>query len=184
MKKCVGKLKTIPLIVGLWSIYRMFFSSPRKYGTISPKALLIPPYTGNWKNIRIEDDVYIGPNSHISATNASVIIKSHCAIAEGLTIHTGNHARILGFFVTAITDELKPEGYDKDVVIENDVWIGCNVTILCGVTVGRGSTIAAGSVVTKDVPPYTLVGGVPAKVIKKIWTEEEILMHEKQLYKK
>lgn len=55
---------------------------------------------------------------------------------------------------------------EKPIVIEDDVWIGANVTILGGVTVGRGAVIAAGSVVTKDVEPYAIVGGVPAKLIR------------------
>jgi acetyltransferase-like isoleucine patch superfamily enzyme len=54
----------------------------------------------------------------------------------------------------------------KSVVIEDDVWIGGRVNILAGVTVGRGSVVAAGAVVTHDVPPYSVVAGVPAKVIK------------------
>ena len=54
----------------------------------------------------------------------------------------------------------------KEIAIEDDVWIGANVTVVGGVTIGRGAVIAAGSVVTKDVPAYAIVGGVPAKVIK------------------
>ena len=70
-------------------------------------------------------------------------------------------------FHNDITEATKPKGLDKKVVIEEDVWIGSRVTILMGVTVGRGATIAAGSVVTKSFPPYSLVAGVPAKLIKK-----------------
>lgn len=109
-------------------------------------------------------------------------MKNNCALAEGLTVHTGNHARIPGLFVTDITEKNKPSGYDMDVVIENDVWIGSNVTLLSGVHIGRGATIAAGAVVTKDVLPYCIVGGVPAKFIKFYWTVEEIILHEKKLY--
>lgn len=69
------------------------------------------------------------------------------------------------------------------MVIESDVWIGCNVTILKGVTIGRGSVIAAGAVVAKSCPPYSIVGGVPAKVIKERFTEEEIRKHEDILLK-
>ena len=68
--------------------------------------------------------------------------------------------------------------YDQDVVIDEDVWIGCNVTILKGVTIGRSSIIAAGSLVVKDVPSYSIVRGVPAKVFKKKWSDEEIEIHD------
>ena len=67
------------------------------------------------------------------------------------------------------------------VFIESDVWAGTNVTILKGVTIGRGSIIASGAVVTKSVPPYSIVGGVPAKVLKKRFDEETIEKHEKLL---
>jgi acetyltransferase-like isoleucine patch superfamily enzyme len=62
---------------------------------------------------------------------------------------------------------IKEQGVKREFVkIEDDCWIAANTVILAGVTIGRGSVIAAGSVVTKDVPPYSIVGGVPAKVIK------------------
>ncbi len=57
-----------------------------------------------------------------------------------------------------------------EIVVEDDAWIGANSVILCGVCVGRGSVIGAGSVVTKDVEPYTVVAGNPAKVIKRLPT--------------
>lgn len=60
------------------------------------------------------------------------------------------------------------------VNIGSDVWIGSNVTILGGLTIGNGSIIATGAVVTKDVPPYSIVGGVPAKLIRKRFSEERI----------
>lgn len=66
-------------------------------------------------------------------------------------------------------------GYSKgDINIGNDVWIGANATILDGITIGDGAVIAAGSVVTKDVLPYRIVGGNPAKVIKLRFTEDQI----------
>ena len=133
-------------------------------------------------NIFVYDHVGIGPHASLSTPNAKIIIKGNCAIAEHLTIHTGNHARLIGQFVTDITDANKPSGYDKDVIIEKDVWIGANVTILAGVHIGRGATVAAGAIVNRDVQPYSIVGGVPAKVIKFYWTVEEILEHEAKLY--
>lgn len=76
----------------------------------------------------------------------------------------------------------KRDDDDLPVVIEDDSWIGCNVTILKGVTIGRGAIVSAGSLVTKDVPRYAIVGGVPAKVIKYRFSEEQIVEHEKVLY--
>ena len=73
---------------------------------------------------------------------------------------------------------------DAPVTIEDDVWAGCNVTILKGVTIGRGSVIAAGAVVTKSCPPYSKIGGVPAKILKFRFTVDEVIEHEKALYPK
>lgn len=87
-------------------------------------------------------------------------------------------------YVTDITEKSKPIGFDKDVIIEEDVWIGCNVTLLAGVTIGRGTTVAAGAVVSKSMPPYCICGGVPAKFIKFYWTIDQILEHEAKLYPK
>ena len=66
-------------------------------------------------------------------------------------------------------------GYSKgDIIIKNDVWIGVNCTILDGITIGNGAVVAAGSIVTKDVPPYAIVGGNPAKIIKYRFSKEII----------
>lgn len=66
-------------------------------------------------------------------------------------------------------------------VIEDGVWCGANVTILKGVTIGRGSVVAAGAVVTKSCAPYSIIGGVPAKLIRMRFTPEQILEHERLL---
>jgi serine acetyltransferase len=61
-----------------------------------------------------------------------------------------------------------------DIIIENDVWIGATTTIMSGVKISNGAVVAAGSIVTKDVPPYAIVAGNPAKVVKYRFTEEQI----------
>jgi acetyltransferase-like isoleucine patch superfamily enzyme len=62
---------------------------------------------------------------------------------------------------------IKEQGVKKEfITIEDDCWIAANSVILAGVTIGKGSVVAAGSIVTKDIPPYSVVAGVPARVIK------------------
>lgn len=161
------------------------FKGKSQFGACDSSVILTPPiYVNRSKNVFFGQRMSIGPNAFISAYNAKFICKGNCAIAENLTVHTGNHARLVGLFITDITELNKPKGFDKDVVVEEDVWIGCNVTLLSGVTIGRGATIAAGAVVSKSIPPYCVAGGVPAKFIKFYWTIEQILEHESKLYSK
>ncbi len=178
------KLKNNRFIRGLYFLYKNYFGHSicsDKY-IIDNQVITPPLFVNRAENVFLAEHTNIAANSYISAYNAKFIVKKNCALAEGLTVHTGNHARILGKFVTQVTEDNKPEGYDKDVVINEDCWIGCNVTLLSGVTIGRGCTIAAGAVVNKDIPPYCIAAGVPAKVIKRIWTIDEILQHEAALY--
>lgn len=179
-------LRDNKIVRGLYFLYTNYFGINRaKFGQIGNHVIFSPPYTiFNQRNVYIGDHVGILPNAFVSAIHAKLVIKGNCAIAEHFTVHTGNHARVNGLFLTDITDKNKPKGYDEDVVIEKDVWIGCNVTILSGVHIGRGATIAAGAVVNKDIPPYCIAGGVPAKPIKFYWTVEEIIQHESKLYPK
>ena len=178
------KIKDNILIRGLFFYWTSYFGNQRrsKFGYIAKSVVITPPLFGDVKNLFIGDGVGIGAYAVLSTPNAKIIFKGNSSIAHHLTIHTGNHARIMGRFVSDITDKDKPNGYDHDVIIEKDVWIGANVSILEGVTVGRGATIAAGAVVNKDVPPYSIVGGVPARVLKFYWTIDEILEHEQMLY--
>ena len=67
--------------------------------------------------------------------------------------------------------------------MEEDVWLGANVTLLAGVVIGRGATVGAGSVCVKSIPPYAITMGNPAKVIGFNYTPEQIIDHEKLLYK-
>lgn len=184
MKGLVQCLKGSLFIRGLYMLYSQYFAPKRRhFGYIADTVLLTPPYIliGE-KNCYVYSNVSIGPNAHISTPSANVIIRDHCAIAENFTVHTGNHARICGKWITGVKECDKPQGYDKDVIIDSDVWIGCNVTLLSGVHIGRGATVAAGAVVCNDVPPYAIVGGVPAKVIKFTFSIDEIIAHENALY--
>ena len=109
-------------------------------------------------------DVLIGKHTRIGLHNTiigPVTIGDHVNLAQGITVTALNH----NFADT--TKRIDEQGITtRPVVIGDDVWIGANAVILPGVTIGRHAVIAAGAVVTKDVPEKTLVGGVPAKIIK------------------
>lgn len=163
--------------------YRQKYGFPRsKYGFIADDVTIIPPIIiSNPKNVFLYGNNGLN-QATILTTNAKFIMKKNSGAAVGLKVSTGNHARIVGRPYRTITENDKPRGLDKDVVVEEDVWIGMNVTLLSGVTIGRGTTIAAGAIVSKSMPPYCICGGVPAKVIKFYWTIEQILEHETKLY--
>ena len=111
-------------------------------------------------------DVTIGDYTRIGIHNTiigPVCIGNHVNLAQGITVTALNHN-----FEDA-SKRIDEQGIStKPVVIGDDVWIGANAVILPGVTIGSHCVVAAGAVVTKDVPNHTLVGGVPAKLIKKI----------------
>lgn len=134
-----------------------------------------------YRNVTIGNDVYIGPHALFLCTESQIFIGNKVLFGPHVTIIGGDH-RItdVGRFIYDVLDK-HPED-DQDVHIEDDVWIGTNTTLLKGVTVGRGAVVAAGALVTKDVPPYAIVGGVPAKVLKYRFTPEQIQEHERQLY--
>lgn len=133
-------------------------------------------------NISIGDHSFFGVNTRILTTRAKVKIGNYVMFGPDVKIISGDHRiDLVGRYMSEVTDQEKSPENDLDVVIEDDVWIGSNATILKGVTIHTGSVVSAGSVVTKDVPPYSIVGGVPAKVIKMRFTPEEIKEHEEIL---
>ena len=124
---------------------------------------------------------YIGPNCSICAD-----IGRYSCVANNVVTSSGKHPTKQWVSVhPAFYSTMKQCGFSYTnknlfnektarVIIGNDVWIGSSVTILGGVVIGDGAIVAAGAVVTKDVEPYTIVGGVPAKVIRKRFSDEQI----------
>lgn len=125
---------------------------------------LFPPfYTDFGKNITIGKDVFINSGCHFQ-DQGGITIGDGSLIGHNVVLATVNH-------------DLNPGNNRKNhyapITIGNHVWIGSNATILPGVTLGDWAVVAAGAVVTKDVPPYTVVGGVPAKVLRMIKSESD-----------
>ncbi len=123
---------------------------------------LFPPfYTDFGKNTHIGKDVFINSGCHFQ-DQGGIEIGDGVFLGHNVVLATINH-------------DLNPTQNRKNhyapIKLGAHVWVGSNATVLPGVTVGEWSVVAAGAVVTKDVPPYTVVGGVPAKLIRKIHRE-------------
>jgi acetyltransferase-like isoleucine patch superfamily enzyme len=108
-----------------------------------------------------------------------VRIGKFCSIADGVKFVFGHHAtnQVSTFPIRALYCGYAPHNDAKskgNIKIGNDVWIGLNAMILSGVKIGDGAVIAAGSVITKSIPPYSIYGGVPAKMIKFRLREDQI----------
>ena len=114
--------------------------------------------------IEIEDDVTIGERAHVTAIN-SIIIKKGCLLGKDVTITDNGHGNNTAeeLLIQPSKRQLHSKGA---VIIGKDCWIGDKVTILPGVTIGDGCVIGANSVVTKSIPPYSICGGIPCKIIK------------------
>lgn len=120
---------------------------------------------------------------------SKLIIGNYVSIAENVAfILDAEHYvdRISTFpFKVKCLNEIQYEAFSKgDIVIGDDVWIGYGATIMSGVTIGQGAVIAAGAVVTRDVEPYSIVGGIPAHLIKKRFSDDVINHLNKVKYEK
>ena len=130
------------------------------------------------KNLILGNDVSIGERATIMCTRAKVKIGDHVMTGPNVTIITGGHRTdLVGRYMTTVTNAEKRPEDDRDIIFEGDNWIGANATILRGVTVGRSAIIAAGAVVTKDVTPYSVWGGVPARCLKMRFDADTLQKH-------
>lgn len=105
-----------------------------------------------------------------SPADTKLYIGSYCSIAPGVQFLLGGEHQLYSIstypFKVLSFGESREAGSKGNIVVKDDVWIGTNAIICSGVTIGQGAVIAAGAVVTKDVEPYAIVGGNPAKLIK------------------
>lgn len=176
-----GKLCAIPAFLWdkMWApLYKISMRHCGKNVYIRPTC---SDFKGLW-NLSVGDGSSIPKGSVFYCTKATLTIGKKVVFGPRPTIITGDHRiDLIGKYIIDVTDEEKLSENDAPVVIEDDVWCGANVTILKGVTIGHGSVVAAGAVVTRSFPPYSIIGGVPAKLIKMRFTPEQVDEHEKLL---
>lgn len=120
---------------------------------------VFPPFTTDCgKNIRLGERVFLNSGCRFQ-DQGGITIGDDALIGHNAVIATLNHD---------LDPAMRATTVPKPVVIGDSVWIGANATVLPGVTIGDGAVVAAGAVVTQDVPPRTIVGGVPAKRLRDI----------------
>lgn len=165
---------TATLYKGLMSrLYRARFARHGRNFSFDPAGVY------SFESISVGDNVNLGYRPILIAARSKILIGDNVMFGPEVTIRGGNHRiDIVGKPMIAISDDEKRPEDDPGVIIGDDVWIGTRAIILAGVTIGRGAVIAAGALVTKDVPPYAIVGGNPAKLIRMRWDDETIARHQ------
>ena len=167
--------------LALWGLRT--FPSRGEFGAFGVNSIVEYPMTiDHIKSVFVESNVTLRDNLRIvNAPHERVVVKQYSVLSSGVTIITNTHRSTVGIphFLLGpshINDK------SADVQIDEDVWVGANATILAGVRLGRGCVVAAGAVVTKSVPPYALVAGTPARIVKRIFSVDQIIKHEQELY--
>ncbi|MBF0576526.1 CatB-related O-acetyltransferase [Dysgonomonas sp. GY617] len=188
----INFIRNIPIVdwlVWKFKIYMLLSRNKGKHIEIGKNATVfnssISDYNSFYENVVIDNChiqrfVYVSFNTRI----ANAVIGSFCSIGPNCLIGQGEHpidhiSTFPAFFSTyrqcqiSFCNESKFNESTK-TIIGNDVWLGANVIVLNGVSIGNGAIIAAGAVVTKDVPAYSIVGGIPAKILKYRFSDDRI----------
>lgn len=169
----------------IWSFVCINYPKESRLGHLgSDSKFEYPVFIQTPRTVFVEDHCQIRRGcTIINAPEEKVIIKKYSLLSVNTTIVTQNHVSTVGIPIFM----LGPSHInDKraDMIIEEDVWLGANVTLITGAKLGRGCIVAAGALVNKEIPPYAVVAGVPAKIIAVKFTKEQIIQHERILYSK
>ncbi|MEW2375076.1 acyltransferase [Micromonospora sp. NPDC047812] len=174
---------------GAWTVgsrirraVRGWATAPR-FAVRGDRVAFDPDGIYTYETIELGSDVDLGYRPVLIAARSRIRIGNNVMFGPEVTIRGGNH-RIdrVGVPMIAVRKQAGDEQHDRGVTIGDDVWVGTRAIILHGVTVGRGAVIGAGAVVTRSVPPYAIVAGNPARVVRLRWPVETIIRHERELY--
>ena len=142
----------------------------KKWHKLHPNSDTTPMNDFDFEHVLIGKGTYGELNVVDFGGNAKLIINNYVSIAQHVSFilnaeHYTDHISTYPFKVKILRTQ-NTESFSKgNIIVDDDVWIGYGATIMSGVHIGQGAVVAAGAIVTKDIPPYAIVGGVPAKII-------------------
>lgn len=139
------------------------------------------------RNLFLYENTSLPSGSLILNPRSKFIMKRGSFSSYNLCVCPGNHMPLVGMWKRNVTDAMKDEldkehKYDRDIIVEEDVWMGINVTLLNGAHIGRGCIVGAGCVISGEWPPYAIIVGNPASIKRPLFSIDEILEHESKLY--
>ena len=175
--------KLLEIYKGLRKIYAQYVGvyNDRAYGKKGIHTIVANDSSLVRQNMYLDDYCVVQGQTNFISNKGKLIVKKYSVISSGCTIVPGSHKLTVGVpFYLATTNHINDD--EGDIIIEEDCWVGAGCILLPKCHIGRGAVIGAGSVVKKDVPPYAVVVGVPAKIIATKFTIDEVLKHESILY--
>lgn len=155
-------------------------TNPKSYAQCGMHVNLYGPLNLDAQNIYLEDYTRLQPGIRVISNKAKLHVKKFSSISAQCVIIPGSHIPTVGLPQYLSTSHIND--IERDIVVEEDCWVGAGAYLLSKAHIGRGAVVAAASVVTKEVPPYAVVGGAPAKIIACRFTKEQIIAHEASLY--
>lgn len=174
--KLIEKLK---IVRGwLWSA----FPTRNRFGYCAKNVQINYPFLVDTpQNVFLYENTKLREVRIINSPNEKVIVKKYSAIASNVVIVTSNHVSTVGV-PHILLGSSHVNDKSTDIIIEEDCWVGTAAKLLAGSHLGRGCIVGAGAIVNKDIPPYAVVVGSPAKIVAVKFSIEQIIEHEKSLY--
>lgn len=174
-------------IVYVWNGIRKLYAqyigvyNDNAYGKKGKHSIVANNSTLNQKNVFIDDFCVIQSQTNFISNKGKLIIKKYSVISSGCIIVPGSHQLTVGVpFYLSTTNHINDD--EGDIIIDEDCWIGAGCILLPKCHIGRGVVVGAGSVVKKEIPPYAVVVGSPARIIATKFSINQILKHESILY--
>lgn len=153
-----------------------------KYGLWDETATMMKPVDiSALHNLYIHPYARVQPGLRLISYTGKFIVKKFASCGANMLVITGNHVPTVGipqFFLGTLHINDK----EKDIVIGEGAWVGAHTTLLSGAMIGRGAVIGANSLVNKEIPPYAVAVGSPAKIIATTFTVDQVLEHERKVF--